>query len=73
MQVWQAILSQRIDMGAPELKNVSPPAKDLLAGLLERDPDSRLTPKQALDHPWIRVRPPLSCTSGAGLGVLPAH
>jgi len=55
-QVWQAILSQRIDMGAPELRIVSPAAKDLLTGLLERDPDSRLTPKQALDHPWIRVR-----------------
>jgi calcium-dependent protein kinase len=53
-QVWQAILSQRIDMGAPELRKVSPAAKDLLTGLLERDPDSRLTPKQALDHPWVR-------------------
>jgi len=53
-QVWQAILSQRIDMGAPELRGVSPAAKDLLTGLLEREPLQRLTPKQALDHPWIR-------------------
>lgn len=55
-QVWQAILSKRIDMEAPELRNVSTAAKDLLQGLLERDPERRLTPRQALDHPWIRVR-----------------
>lgn len=54
-QVWQAILSQRIDMGAPELQGVSAPAKDLLMGLLQRDPAERLTPKQALEHPWIKV------------------
>jgi serine/threonine protein kinase len=53
--VWQAILSKRIDMAAPELRNVSTAAKDLLQGLLERDPERRLTPRQALDHPWIRV------------------
>jgi calcium-dependent protein kinase len=56
LQVWQAILSKRIDMAAPELRTVSTAAKDLLQGLLERDPERRLTPRQALDHPWIRVR-----------------
>ena len=56
-QVWQSILSQRIDFHAAELEQVSAAARDLLKGLLERDPDARLTPKQALEHPWIKVRP----------------
>jgi serine/threonine protein kinase len=54
-QVWQSILSQRIDFHAAELEQVSAAARDLLKGLLERDPDARLTPKQALEHPWIKV------------------
>ena len=55
MQVWQSILSQRIDFHAAELEEVSGAARDLLKGLLERDPDARLTPKQALEHPWIKA------------------
>ena len=55
-QVWQAILSQRIDLEAPELRSTSAAAKDLLRELLERDPATRFTPRQALNHPWIRVR-----------------
>ena len=54
--MWQSILSQRIDFHAAELEQVSAPARDLLKGLLERDPDARLTPKQALEHPWIKAR-----------------
>ena len=56
VQVWQSILSQRIDFHAAELEQVSGAARDLLKGLLERDPDARLTPKQALEHPWIKAR-----------------
>ncbi len=54
--MWQSILSQRIDFHAAELEQVSAAARDLLKGLLERDPDARLTPKQALEHPWIKAR-----------------
>ncbi len=53
--MWQSILSQRIDFHAAELEQVSAAARDLLKGLLERDPDARLTPKQALEHPWIKA------------------
>ena len=53
--MWQSILSQRIDFHAAELEQVSGAARDLLRGLLERDPDARLTPKQALEHPWIKA------------------
>lgn len=55
MQVWHAILSQQIDFEAAELEHVSDAAKELLVGLLDRNPASRFTPKQALIHPWIKV------------------
>lgn len=35
--------------------NVSDEAKDLLLGLLEKDPEFRITAKEALQHPWIKV------------------
>jgi calcium-dependent protein kinase len=54
--VWQAILSQNVDYDAREVRVLSMPARDLLKGLLERDPAVRLTAKQALEHPWVRVR-----------------
>lgn len=56
VQVWHSILSQKIDFEAEELQSVSVAARNLLEGLLERDPADRLTPKQALVHPWIKVR-----------------
>lgn len=34
-------------------QDVSKEAKDLLSALLERDPEKRLSPLQALNHPWI--------------------
>lgn len=53
--MWKAILTDKVDFNAPELKQVSAPAKELLRGLLERDPKRRLKPSQALKHPWIQV------------------
>lgn len=53
-QVWKAILTDRIDFGAAELKPISEPAKQLLRGLLERDPRKRMKPSQALTHSWIQ-------------------
>ena len=31
-------------------------AKDLIAGLLEKDPEKRLTAEGVLNHPWSVVR-----------------
>ena len=56
LQVWHSILSSNISFDVVELESVSAAARDLLEGLLERDPDDRLTPKQALIHPWIKVK-----------------
>lgn len=41
------------DIHGPEFK-VSSAAKDLISGLLNPDPNKRLTPKQVLEHPWLR-------------------
>lgn len=37
--------------------NVSEEAKDLLYRLLDKDPNYRISVKDALDHPWIKVTP----------------
>jgi len=39
----------------PEWDSVSPEAKDLVAGLLKRDPEERYTAAEFLAHPWMRV------------------
>ena len=36
-------------------QNVSPEAKDLLMSLLEKEPELRISVKDALQHPWIKV------------------
>lgn len=36
-------------------QNVSPEAKDLLTNLLRKDPSERISVKEALQHPWIKV------------------
>lgn len=54
-QVWQAILVKNIDLSAPHLKEMmSDGARDLLKGLLRRDPAQRMTALIALDHPWVK-------------------
>ena len=40
-------------MDAPVWKEISEPAKDLVAKLLVVDPKKRLTAQQALQHPWL--------------------
>lgn len=53
-QVWKSILNDRIDFEAPELRQISPSARDLLRGLLHRSAEKRLTASEALRHPWLR-------------------
>ena len=53
-QVWTAILTQDINFDAPELRQVSPQARELLYRMLERDPDRRITASEALHHEWLR-------------------
>jgi len=39
----------------PEGRHISLPAKDLIVGLLEKDPSRRYTADQVLMHPWIKA------------------
>ena len=37
-----------------DIENISSDAKDLLKGLLNKDPEKRLTCEQILSHPWLK-------------------
>jgi serine/threonine protein kinase len=37
-----------------KIEKISPKAKDLLHGLLNKDPNKRLTIEQILNHPWLK-------------------
>lgn len=54
-QVWQAILVKKLDLDSSWVKSsMSEGARNLLKGLLVREPGTRLTANQALEHPWIK-------------------
>ncbi|KAL3141930.1 hypothetical protein ABBQ32_004581 [Trebouxia sp. C0010 RCD-2024] len=51
----QAILVKKLDLDSSWVKqSMSEGARQLLKGLLVREPASRLTANQALEHPWIK-------------------
>lgn len=52
--VWRAIMTQDIRWDAPELQQLSPSAVSFLRHLLQRDPKTRPSAQQALEHPWVR-------------------
>ena len=48
-------LKQAIMYGQPKkIEKISDKAKDLLHGLLNKDPNKRLTTEQILNHPWLK-------------------
>jgi len=51
------LVLQKILKGTPEYSTrfakLSEPAQDFVRSLLTKDPDARLNPWQALDHPWL--------------------
>lgn len=51
--MWRSIVTEDINWQAPELRPLSPGARDLLQQLLERDPEVRPSAADALEHPWL--------------------
>ncbi|CAG9461037.1 unnamed protein product [Pedinophyceae sp. YPF-701] len=52
--VFRSILQDDIDLDNPDYRDkISPPARDLLSKLLERDSEVRLSAVEALSHPWV--------------------
>ncbi|OWZ10321.1 CAMK/CDPK protein kinase [Phytophthora megakarya] len=56
----ERILHEKIDLETSPWIDISDEAKDLVHQLLERDVSKRITPAQALRHPWLAPSAPLS-------------
>lgn len=63
-----------VDLSGPEFTHFSADAKNFLHGLLEKDPQRRMTATQALRHPWIIKHTPTTTTTNiASLPDPPLH
>lgn len=52
-ELFKAILDCKYEFPSPYWDNVSDDAKDLIRRILVKDPKSRLTAEEILQHPWI--------------------
>jgi len=53
-EMFELIKEANYDFPSPYWDKISESAKDLVRGLLCKDPDERLTCEQALRHPWVQ-------------------
>ncbi|KAK3256591.1 Calcium-dependent protein kinase 25, partial [Cymbomonas tetramitiformis] len=53
-EVLRAVVEDPIDLESDPFPSISEGARDLLSRLLDRNPKTRLTAFEALDHPWVR-------------------
>mmetsp|Transcript_14173 Transcript_14173/g.36374 ORF Transcript_14173/g.36374 Transcript_14173/m.36374 type:complete len:322 (+) Transcript_14173:123-1088(+) len=51
--VLKLVLARSFDFNDPVWELISPSARQLISGLLEADPNARLTIDEALKHPWL--------------------
>ncbi|GAB4819739.1 hypothetical protein N2152v2_006785 [Parachlorella kessleri] len=51
--IFQRILENDVDFDYQPWQQISDPAKDFVARLLEKDPAQRMTLPEALAHPWV--------------------
>jgi calcium-dependent protein kinase len=52
-EVYNAIINKELNLKIPDLFRCSKDAVDFLSKVLVKNPDERLTAKQALEHPWL--------------------
>jgi len=52
--MFELIKEAEYDFPSPYWDKISDSAKDLVRGLLEKNPDRRLTSEQALEHSWVK-------------------
>lgn len=51
--LFRQIIKEDLDFPSPEWDTVSPGARDFVTMLLQKDATKRMTPLQALKHPWM--------------------
>lgn len=56
--LFRLIMKADLVFKSPQFDTVSAAAKDLIRRLLVADPKKRLTAKEALEHPYLKVHPP---------------
>lgn len=52
-EVYNSIIKDALDLQSSKWEIVSAEAKDFLTKVLDKNPHTRLSAKQALDHPWL--------------------
>jgi calcium-dependent protein kinase len=55
MDIFRQIMHGELDFSSDPWPNISESAKDLVQKMLVRDPKKRITPREALCHPWLSV------------------
>ena len=64
-EVFRAILEDQIDFVADPWPRLSPECVDLVRKMLDRDPETRITARAALLHPWLLAPTSEEALSGA--------
>lgn len=54
-EIYELILKGAIPFPEKKWKNISTAAKDLIQKMLTSDPVARISAKEALNHPWIKL------------------
>lgn len=52
-QIFKKVMEAKLVFDSPVWSRVSKQGKELISKLIVKDPESRITAKQALDHPWF--------------------
>eukprot|EP00475_Leptophrys_vorax_P030937 TRINITY_DN4668_c0_g1_i1.p1 TRINITY_DN4668_c0_g1~~TRINITY_DN4668_c0_g1_i1.p1 ORF type:complete len:533 (-),score=71.51 TRINITY_DN4668_c0_g1_i1:249-1847(-) len=53
--IFDAVLKGHIDFSSDPWPLISASAKELIKKMLKQDPKERLTARQVLDHPWVKI------------------